>query len=231
MTGIVSSTDFGLAAGDLVLDVGCADGRGTARLAEQGYDVVGVEVNAALLQAMRDRPSTRGMAACRGDATALPIATSSVSGVVMIEVLEHIPDTSATIAEIRRVLKPGGRVCIAVPTAYTERLFDRLHPRYLANAEHLHRFDRRSLSLSLEQAGIHVCRVATSNLAPATAWLIHSLFRTDADATGRVLRREWIGRWTAGAYFLLRRAPLVRWLIVLVEKRIGKSWYFYGVVR
>jgi SAM-dependent methyltransferase len=223
-------TDLGLAPASVVLDVGCADGRGTVRLAERGYVVIGVELLDSLLRSMRARPETRDLVACRGDATSLPIADASVDGVALIEVLEHIPDTTATLAEVRRVLKSGGRVCIAVPTGYTERVYGRLHPRYVSNAEHLHRFDRRGLTAQLAAAGITVDRVVTSNLAPATSWLIHAALRTDADATGQVLRRAWIDRWVAGAYWLLRKVPLLRSGVAWLERRVGKSWYFYGAV-
>jgi SAM-dependent methyltransferase len=226
----VSPTQLGLEPGSVVLDIGCADGRGTVRIADYGYVVIGVELLESLLDSLRAGSETRDLIACRGDATSLPMPDASVDGVALIEVLEHIPETAATLAEIRRVVRPGGRVCIAVPTGYSERIYGRLHPRYVANAEHIHRFDRRGLTAQLEAAGITVERVATRNLAPATSWLIHALLRTDADATGKVLRRAWIDRWVAGGYWALRKMPVVRSLVAWLEARVGKSWYFYGAV-
>jgi SAM-dependent methyltransferase len=50
-----------------------------------------------------------------GDAMSLPVRSSSVDGVVMCEVLEHLPRPASALAEARRVLRPGGLLCGSVP--------------------------------------------------------------------------------------------------------------------
>lgn len=230
MTEAVSPPTFGLQPGDVILDVGCADGKGTTRIAAFGYTVLGLELEQHLLAELRSDAHTRALDVCRGDATNIPMGDCSVDGVVMIEVLEHIPDTTKVLAEIHRVVRTGGRVCIAVPTGYTERLFSRLHPRYLSNAEHIHRFELGGLCALIEAAGIRVDRVTTRNLAPAVAWFIHSVIRTTADATGRVLSRRWIDSAVAAAFAVLRILPLVRGIVAAIEAKLGKSWYIYGTV-
>lgn len=51
----------------------------------------------------------------RGDLTGLPIREGTVDGILCEMVLEHVPDATAAVAEFRRVLKPGGRLYLAVP--------------------------------------------------------------------------------------------------------------------
>lgn len=53
-----------------------------------------------------------------GDAVHLPIAGNSVDAVTMFDVLEHIPDHESALAEVRRVLKPGGFLLVSVPNQH-----------------------------------------------------------------------------------------------------------------
>lgn len=227
MTTLPAPAAMGLPVHELVLDIGCAGGRGTRELADLGYRPVGIELLAPLLAELRSAPETATLDACQGDATCLPVRSRAVRGVFVIEVLEHIPAIDEVLPEIARVLAPDGRACIAVPTGYTERIYNRLHPRYTANAEHVRVFTRASLTAAVERAGLRVERVETANLAPALAWLVHSILRTDADPTGRVLSHQWVDRASAGVVWGLRHIPVVRWLLRAIEKRVGKSWYFY----
>ncbi len=51
------------------------------------------------------------------DATRLPLADDSVDTVITLEMLEHVPEPAAVVAELARVLKPGGTVFLSVPSA------------------------------------------------------------------------------------------------------------------
>lgn len=99
-----------------VLDVGCAFGYGTAALTGSGRGrrhVIGVEQDEAhLLEARRQFPWLPILAA---DAAALPIEDDAVDGVAMLDVLEHVAEPAAVIAELRRVLRPGGSLVVSVP--------------------------------------------------------------------------------------------------------------------
>jgi SAM-dependent methyltransferase len=219
--------DMGLSPGAVVLDVGCAEGTGTAALARSGCHAIGVELERHLLQELRRGAATRSLAAIRGDATQLPVADASVDGACVIEVLEHITAPAPVLRELRRVLRPNGRLCVAVPTGYTERVYSKLHPRYLSNAEHQQIFDRDRLTEALRAAGFTVDRVETRNLIPALSWFLHALLRSEADPTGRPLEHRWVEVLTAGPVWVARRVPGLRWLLRLIEARFGKSWYFF----
>jgi SAM-dependent methyltransferase len=108
-----------LPAGATVVDIG--SGAGTdLLLAALHVGPLGQAIGIDMTEAMRDR-ARRGAVACglahvdvrEGEATALPVETESVDVVISNGVLNLVPEKKAAIDEIRRVLKPGGRVHIA----------------------------------------------------------------------------------------------------------------------
>lgn len=58
----------------------------------------------------------RGIPAVRADATQLPVRTQSLDLVVAFDMLEHIDNDGDVVREVHRVLRPGGRLLIAVPS-------------------------------------------------------------------------------------------------------------------
>ena len=108
-----------LPPGATVVDIGCGAGTdlllAAFHVGPQGH-AIGVDMT----EAMRDR-ARRGATACglahvevrEGEATALPIEAESVDVVMSNGVLNLVPEKRAAVAEIRRVLKPGGRVQLA----------------------------------------------------------------------------------------------------------------------
>ena len=96
----------------LLLDVGCGTGSFLSSLT--GFDRLGLDYFQSALQFHR----TRGAwPLVQGSATSLPLADGSVDVVTVLDVLEHLPDDAAAVAEIRRVLAPGG-LCLATVPAF-----------------------------------------------------------------------------------------------------------------
>ncbi|MDQ6605548.1 MAG: class I SAM-dependent methyltransferase, partial [Actinomycetota bacterium] len=95
------------------LDVGCGTGVLAARLADAGYEMVGVDPSEGMLALMRRRsPALQAVAA---SGTALPFQEDSFDLVLTVAVMHHIAAPEAvrqTLAEMVRVLRPGGRVLI-----------------------------------------------------------------------------------------------------------------------
>jgi arsenite methyltransferase len=107
---------LGVQAGDRVLDVGCGPGFFAAELLPQVGThgaVVGVDTSAPMLAAAARRCEGLGNASFHeGSATALPVEDRGFDRVLCVQVLGHVADVPAALAEFHRVLRPGGRVLV-----------------------------------------------------------------------------------------------------------------------
>jgi SAM-dependent methyltransferase len=94
-----------------VLDAACGTGRYSAYLAARGHQVIGVDRSAAMLaKARTKRPQSEFR---EGDLEALPLADGSVDAAVCALALVHLPEVGKAVAELARVIRPGGRLIIS----------------------------------------------------------------------------------------------------------------------
>lgn len=102
--------------GDRVLDVGCGPGFATTELLEQvgaTGSVVGVDRSPQMLAAAARRcAGHHNVTLHEADAAALPVDDAAVDRALCVQVLEYVPDVTAALAELHRVVRPGGRVVI-----------------------------------------------------------------------------------------------------------------------
>ena len=106
--------------GGIALDVGCGPGNVTASLARAaGPDglALGVDISEPMLARAVRAEAGPQIGFLRADAQRLPLRDETVDAVVSIAVLQLIPDPIAALAEMARVLRPGGRLAVMVPTA------------------------------------------------------------------------------------------------------------------
>lgn len=135
-----------------LLDVGC----GGAWLAEHFDDYAGVDVSTDAVTAARERGlDVREI----GPSDPLPFGDSEFDAVVLKDVLEHVPDPVALVLEVRRVLRPGGRVFASSPDAQRWVWDDYTHRRP---------FTRKAFRLLFADQGLAVERVAYESVMPGT---------------------------------------------------------------
>jgi ubiquinone/menaquinone biosynthesis C-methylase UbiE/DNA-binding transcriptional ArsR family regulator len=97
----------------VVGDLGCGTGQVSAALAPFVERVIAVDASAAMVQAARKRLSgLDNIELRRGELEALPIDDGRLDAATLMLVLHHVPEPERALAEIARVLKPGGRVLI-----------------------------------------------------------------------------------------------------------------------
>ena len=220
---------LGVVPGDRVADVGCGEGALAAQLARAGLHVTGVEPAARLRERFAHRlaPIDPESNVVDGVVDALPFADGELGAVVMTEVLEHVRDPAGALAELHRVLRPGGRLCLSVPTSYTELVFWRLHPRYAENATHLRIFTKPELQRLIEVGGFAIEHWEGRNFQPAVSWIFHALLRSDSDHTGVILEHRWVDRALGAIWALLRLTGLLGPAEAIGNRVWAKSWYVY----
>ena len=131
-----------LPAGARVLDAGCGTGALCEALSRRGYDVRGVDPHASAMDLDPER-------FCEATTDSLPEPEYYFDLVCCLDVLEHVDD-SAALAEVYRVLKPGGVLLASVPAyqwLWSER--DKV-------AGHLRRYTRAGIRALLEDSGFSV---------------------------------------------------------------------------
>jgi SAM-dependent methyltransferase len=156
---------FDVSAGDRLLDLGCGAGRHTFEALRRGADVVALDQNADDLSAVEAKvtelaaegyfPQPPGPVTVEGDALALPFDPETFDRVLASEILEHIPDDRAAIAEIVRVVKPGGLVAVSVPRRWPEQVCWRLSDAYHeVEGGHVRIYRGNQLVEALSSAGL-----------------------------------------------------------------------------
>jgi SAM-dependent methyltransferase len=142
-----------LSAGARILDVGCGRGVILGSLAEKGFEVHGLEISAEAARGADPRAEIR-IADNLKDAE---YRTASFDRVIIWHVLEHLIDPVGTLREAHRVLKPGGRLIVAVPN------FSSLQARctgaawfHLDLPRHVYHFPLPALRQLLTQVGFDV---------------------------------------------------------------------------
>ncbi|MGZ8814858.1 MAG: methyltransferase domain-containing protein [Mycobacterium sp.] len=145
--------------GGVALDVGSGPGNVTAQLADAaGPDglALGIDISEPMLARAVEAQAAPNLGFMRADAQRLPLRDETVDAATSLAVLQLIPNPAQTLAEIARVLKPGGRVAIMVPTAGNIGPLFRLLPDGGANF-----FSEDELADILEDLGLVGVRTKT----------------------------------------------------------------------
>ena len=157
-------------AGEHVLDVGCGEGCFTAALADAGAHPVGIDVAAEPLRRARARHSASAPGPQPAPRPELdlrmvppqgpwPFADASFDAVWAGETIEHVADTAGWLSEVRRVLRPCGRLLLSTPAhgpltllraALSRRAFA---ARFGPRSDHLRFYSRATLGELLEEFG------------------------------------------------------------------------------
>jgi SAM-dependent methyltransferase len=167
--------------GQLLLDAGCGEGRHCFGALERGARVVGLDLDRDSLRraagALRFRARELGAlgAMLCGDAFHLPFADASFDRVICAEVMEHVHDYRAAARELARVVRPGGRVAVTIPTATSEELYLRLGDHYFESpGGHIRIFRPRELARGLRAAGLETEGVGFAHAFHTPYWMLRS---------------------------------------------------------
>ncbi len=223
-----------LAPGARVLDVGCGSGRHTAAAYRlPGARVVGVDVARADLAAARerlelhDRLNAHGTGRwdlCAADGLRLPFADGRFDLVVCAEVLEHVRIDGCVLAEIARVLRPGGDLAVSVPRHGPERLCWALSADYAATeGGHVRIYRKPALLAQLRRAGLKPRALHYAHSLHTPYWWLKCLVgprRTDVRVVN--LYHRFL------VWDLLKKPRLTRAIERMLNPILGKSLVVYA---
>jgi len=124
-----------------ILDIGCGQGFESARFLSPAREVVGADYSSEAVSAAASRYAPDGLRVAQMDAFNLGFAPDSFDGACSSHLIEHFNDPEPHVAEMARVVKKDGVVCILTPNA----------PADFENPFHLHLFTRTELRAMLER--------------------------------------------------------------------------------
>lgn len=143
-----------------LLDIGCGDGTFLHRMQMLGWSVDGLDFDKSAIEAAQIR---YGLSLRCGDLAGARFPENTFDAVTMNHVIEHVPHPLALLAEIRRVLKPSGRLVVVTPNSLSLG-----HKRFLAHwvnldpPRHLHVFTPNTLRACAKLANLGVLWLLTS---------------------------------------------------------------------
>jgi SAM-dependent methyltransferase len=153
-----------LVHGKHLLDWGCGYGQVSYLLSRRGLTVTSYEIGPAIED--KSVPVAIGLRAVRGDHPyELPLRECAFDAVVACGVLEHVDDVGRSLAELRRVLVPGGQLFIYnLPQRYSYKEF--MIKRLRLGFSHEHRYTRRTICALLQRNGFDVLSVGRAGFLP-----------------------------------------------------------------
>ncbi len=188
---------FRIAPGMMALDIGCGQGRHSLEFLRRGCRTVSMDLALAdlryskylLASLARDdgaRPAApplpggaarvRDFMVLRADALRLPFGAEAFDRVICSEVLEHVADPRQAVAELWRVLRPGGLMAASVPTPFTEWAFRFASDDYFNSpGGHVRIFTARRLFALLQRQGLQVIDLHFEHAFHSVYWWVRGV--------------------------------------------------------
>jgi SAM-dependent methyltransferase len=230
----VDFAQLGVVSGERVLDLGCGFGRHAFEAARRGAGVVAVDAQAAEVDAVRSMAQAMaaagelpsglpGLSAVQANALALPFGDGSFDRVIASEVLEHIDDDVSAMAELARVLRPGGTIAVTVPRCGPEVLNWLLSREYHdVEGGHLRIYRRSVLWARLQSVGLAPVGSHHAHGLHAPYWWLRCLVGVSNEANRAVAAYHRFLVWD------IERAPrLTRTVDRVLNPLVGKSLVLY----
>jgi SAM-dependent methyltransferase len=226
---------LGVEPGDRLLDLGAGGGRHAFEAMRRGAVVTAVDADAAEIKdaggmmhsLLAEDPvvAERGGegTAVVGDALRLPFSDGVFDRVIAAEVLEHIPDDRQAMAELARVLRPGGTIAVTVPRWWPELVTWAISDDYHSKpGGHIRIYRRSVLVQRLESTGLQPYSAHHAHALHSPYWWLRGLVGVDDDTHPLVRAYHRVLVWD-----ITTASPLTRVPEALLNPILGKSAVVY----
>lgn len=191
--------------GGLWLDAGCGAGSYSRLLASSGQKTIALDYSLPSINKARQRPQKHALLWVAGDVTALPLRPASCQGAVCFGVLQSLSSPARAIAELARVVRPGGEVWL---DALNARCLPNLLGRWLAKSRGQQtrlRYDSPSaLKRALREGGFRSIRVTWVPILPENYRMLQSVMESSI-ARKLLGALPWLGSAVSHAYVVTAR--------------------------
>ena len=232
----VDFNTIGLEAGDVILDLGCGEGRHTINAyLDKPVHAIGVDLCHNDLKTAHERShaftdtddNSRKLSLSVANALELPFADNTFDKVICSEVLEHIPDYVGALKEINRVLKPGGIFAASVPRFGPEIICWALSDEYHAmEGGHIRIFNAKHLRDDITNTGmVHFKKHYAHSLHVPYWWLKCLFWREQGQPQAKPveLYHQFL------IWDLMKQPAVTRFLDWILNPILGKSVVMYFV--
>jgi len=227
---------LGIRPGDRVLDFGCGGGRHCFEAMRRGAVAVGLDSDfkvldeaAAWVRILLEQDKETAEAGGHGDLVAgdgvgLPFPGNCFDKVIAAEVLEHVPDDGLVLAELTRVLRPGGVMAVTVPRCYPEAVNWALSTEYHnVPGGHVRIYRHSQLLSRLRRAGLVPFGHHHAHAMHSPYWWLRCALGLDSESNPVVKAYHRLLVWDITA-----RSPLTRWPEAALNPVLGKSLVVYA---
>ncbi|HSS22883.1 MAG TPA: class I SAM-dependent methyltransferase [Mycobacterium sp.] len=226
---------LGIGPSTVVIDVGCGAGRHAFEAYRRGADVVAFDRAESelrsvdtILQAMAQAGEVPAKASAKvvlGDALSLPYADETFDCVIASEILEHIPQDDAAIAELIRVLRVGGTLVVTVPRWLPERVCWLLSDEYHRNeGGHVRIYRASELRDKINSGGMELTHAHHAHALHSPFWWLKCAVGVSKTDHPAVAAYHKILVWD-----LMRRPKITQLAESLLNPIVGKSVAMYFV--
>lgn len=168
---------FRITSSDTVVDVGCGVGAACVFAADEGAEVIGVDIDPEMIEItnkrLREETSSQRWQTYLSDSNPLPLESGTATRVICQEVLEHVDDPATMLSELTRIGRPNALYLLSVPDPVAETVQKDVAPEsYWRKPNHLRIFEHEIFDKLVEAAGLRIETRASYSFYWSMWWIL-----------------------------------------------------------
>lgn len=185
---------------ELILDIGCGEGQFSQFCAKHGAQIILADVDANKIGKAEERVralNPKSLKCLVTNADPIPLESDSVDKIIAMEVLEHVDNPDAFVAELFRVGRPGAQLLISVPGTASEQIQKKLAPdSYFLAPNHIRIFQPNEIESLLSHHGFIVEERINYGFYSSLWWAFFWTCEQDLSPPWHPLLQSWENTWS-----------------------------------